>query len=210
MASRDFWFYRSLFSEKPNVASLSSIASYSELKNTFPEKFNFKIINNMFSSFLSLWDQKNFSCNVFHEYHKLTWRATVFSEKNFYTNKYIDSIHIKLSNDGFVYSDPSELSALSAQVGPRHQTIGWILLTPSELSKFSAISQFCHKFEWLNGGGGGSAKLQFQVFYNFHHDRIDFKAINKQLNRVVVVTFEPGFPESELEDHWYDEESSSN
>jgi hypothetical protein len=105
--------------------------------------------------------------------------------------------NIKLSNDGFLYSDVSKMNVARGPV-KRHNHNRWFMLHRRELDSFPFAEKFAVRVL------KGVAPLKVQLFYNTEQSRVDLKFLNESTDETVTYTFEPGYPENDYEDLWFD------
>jgi len=169
---------------------------YGDIKAKFPEKFNFEIINQHFEAFAAkkadLEDVK--ISRVKYAYDHLRYQSDIRRTTDDEGER---SYYISMSNDGFLYPDSAELQVFRSKIR-RRRSETWCMLDKKEISKFPSLVLYAQQFLKLGN------EIQCQVFYNFIEDRLDFKAFNRKDKKVLVITFEPGYPVSEFEDHWMD------
>ena len=124
-----------------------------------------------FEDLLSIMDTRYFK----FEHLSIPYLATV----SFYKGPDMDSIMIKLCNDGFEYI---------TKLGPlisRHKSDTWIALDPHQaLQHFPALSSVAKTLY-------SSAR----VYYNYVEKRLDIKLYPRSVSTVgLTVTYEPGYP----------------
>jgi hypothetical protein len=110
-----------------------------------------------------------------------------------------NEIHIKLPNDGFMYSDSSDMPTVGGAV-ERHRSPAWMKLNEGSEDVYRAFSPLVEyaadlmKCEY--------ADIRAAVYYNDEENRIDFIALNDTETRKVVITFEPGYPDKDTFKKW--------
>ena len=182
--------------------------SYKELKRIIPERFLLSNLNLIFRSWRDSWRQSPISfpeCNegkvlVAYDYDHFKYISTVFSNRlkgfPFADKEY----HIKLANNGFMYPKEDDLRVFRSGI-TRHQSSGWVQLDRSYLeTDFAEIAEFGASFLGADIHDSG---VKCQLFFNFYEDKFDFRMTFDR--KLLVVTFEPGYPcDPDLnEDFWY-------
>ena len=147
--------------------------------NNFERKFNmFELIQP--STFIYL-------------HRKIRYLGTIYID-NFenHLGQSIRNLNIKLSNDGFVYTN--KVNAFRENI-ERHSSKTWCLLDREYNDEFDSILKWCKKK--LN------CKSRVKIFYNFKEERLDIKVFGNN-KRTITITFEPGYPEIDFDDEWFE------
>jgi hypothetical protein len=80
----------------------------------------------------------------------------------------------------------------------RHKSPYWALLSESEYRL--ALDPV---LQWAQGTLNCKInELYHQFYYNFEEERVDFKIWCKEKMTGIVVTFEPGYPDTDFQDEW--------
>jgi hypothetical protein len=180
---------------------------YDAVLKLYPDRFNFALINNNFAALAArlpteyavLWRNET----TVYEFDKLRYCSTRDVVRYNYLGTPQTVLNVRLSNDGFLYPLPSSLNVFQPQVS-RHHSATWALLDRTEIARFPAVVAWCDRTALAHT----VENIRYQVFYNFMEDRIDVKAISGNGKDVVLVTFEPGFPEEGFDDYWAEPERS--
>jgi len=107
----------------------------------------------------------------------------------------VKELNIKLSNDGFIYINEYTLKTKAINKSARGYD-GWAVLDTPDQSEFRPLIDFARV--WFQ-----THALKFVIHYNFIESRIDFHVYNNAEKSSLIITFEPGYPESIVkEDYW--------
>lgn len=181
--------YREMFGISGKVQRLE--LTFLELRATLSERFDLRNLDKIFSSWKQEWNkcaralpsQPNDRLTVYYTHDHHTYRSDM------YVSNYIDNevensmLCIKLANNGFLYPPEKELKIFKEDV---HRYGGlWAILDKDHASDFSEIITFCKNYF-------GRETLKVQMFYSFKADRCEVKAFYD--NKVLLVSFEPGYP----------------
>jgi len=175
----------------------------------YASRFDFKIIGEIFNVWAAEEDAKQLSFDLQqlpvtysfpYIYDSLQYRSTVWLERSreVTKGKQFTTIHIKLSNDGFLYTDSEELRLRRSNI-KRHKSKTWCLLDDVLVVQWFGpmIKYACDKIS-----PESSDDVVIQVFYNYEEERIDFKFYDNVQGKAIVITLEPGYPENEFKDEW--------
>jgi hypothetical protein len=177
---------------------------YDLAKKTYSERFDLSRIGTIFTAWsvsVPLLNANNFATylpktqSFQYEFDKFTYKSTVLCEE--YTPKgrpLCRNIMIKLSNDGFLYSKTQELQLKQSNL-KRHHSETWCELAASEVIRWfqPLINYACSYFS--------VQQAKVKVFYSYDEDIIDFFGWNTNDN-LIMITFEPGYPDDDFEDEW--------
>ena len=182
-----FAFYCGLF-PRGAITDAARRKFTEQAKKEFPDRFNFKALNEMFDAFSTENAQidvngglpSNFNAPaVRFTYDRLVYEAKCYQESFTRKQQLVRNQCIKLSNDGFLYSHPGsslKVHKSADEVGPRHHSDTYCcLLDRSEQSKFPSLVAFSKVFL-------KTERPYFSLFDNFEESRIDFKAFNDQVS----------------------------
>lgn len=182
---------------------------YDEMKKKRPERFDFAVLNNVFMSFMKVYEQhippltsivigapkQKWNDNFFiHEGVK--YRATYDTGTRIQPDKDGKMIRsarltLHLPNNGFLYTDDTEMK-VDDHNGERyvdhHSRRTYVTLDMPVLEKIPELVKF----------GGQYLQIKYWTFYyNFLDDRVDFEVEDSDLN-CVQINFEPGYPEKDF------------
>jgi len=165
-----------------------------------PENFNLSKLCDVFASALQVIDELEegpvthktlFRLGIttyYYQADKLWYHADVKCKTSHALgHKGMHEVMIKLSNNGFLYSQPQHNTTHV------HQCLTWYKLDKSDHVQFQLLVDFANRF--LSPPPHDCA-----IYYNETHTMIDFKATNDQ--QQLVITFKPGYPEQSFEDEW--------
>lgn len=170
---------------------------YESLKNSMPERFDLKNLDNIFSSWfkelnndvtnlppLNSTSTGKFGVVYQHDNHKYlsdhyisTYMMKGVTNKEFRT---------KLANNGFIYSKPFASDGINIfkDAQSRHRSTTFVKLDVSHIDSLKKLKEFAANYL-------GTNKLSVKLFYDFYYHRFDFKAYNRDdQSKGVVITFE--------------------
>jgi hypothetical protein len=179
------------------------------LRDQFPERFDLSVID---AHFGSLVDQSGDQIRrVFTEHYLgsksydkqpvkhlrdgLFWFTTLVSKNTPWGRQF----HIKLSNDGFLYPERTDL-ARHPGYRSRHGQDRWVALAAEEIERVPSVVAFVSSLL------GDPAELDIEFFYHDKELRMDLKFFSNGAEegqqRCVVVTFEPGTPHHDSDEKY--------
>lgn len=177
------------------------------MRTLFRTSPNFQVLNECFDSFLAGNAPGNggqattFAIDtVLYLHGEQLYRATC-SESTMSSGTTVFLYqHINLAHDGF-FCAHREAQLMVVETAAQGTDGLHCLLAHTELSKFPSLVAFSKKFLCTE-------TPKFQVLFDSHKERIVFKALSTEVvpNKVLMVTFESGYPESPVEHMWYNEE----
>jgi hypothetical protein len=170
-----------------------------------PERFDLKILNDVFKSFLSgkpklikdikesdfkdLISENQYKSKVLFSYDERTWTGTVIRHK-WYNNedeKEWFTYSIKLPNDGYFYNQSYCDKSSKGEY-----------LKQDSYHKLQDIFDYMYQFF-------GKNEFKTRVFYLTKRNRINIKAMCPKLCVWLQITFENGYPKEEVTE-WYDQD----
>ena len=177
---------------------------YEELKQNFPERFNFSQLNNVFKSFITIFGPQipsltttnnDMTCSFYHD--GLKYRAKYdtgpISKADDNGNVHrCARLTIHLPNNGFLYTKDRDIDEVDDRDGQRyvnhHKSSTYVTLDKPILDKIPDIVQYCDKYLHIK---------YWTFYYNFQDDRVDFEVEDSNFN-CVQINFEPGYPEKDF------------
>jgi hypothetical protein len=169
-----------------------------------PDRFNLKILNEVFKSFLSsrpklirkikkedfenLQAEVPFKNKCMFDYDNRTWVGTIVKHKWYPKEDGPDwfTYSIKLPNDGYFYNQSYQDKSIKGEY-----------LKEDAFHVLEDIFNFIFEFF-------GDHKFQTRVFYLTWRNRMNVKAVCEELRVWLQITFENGLPKEKVTE-WYDE-----
>lgn len=209
--SLDYQLYAMRF--RPDLAEIIHYEemNYESLKHSKPERFDMKNLDNIFVSWFKelnddvtnlppLNSTSTGKIQVVYEHDNHTYFSDHYIST--YVSKGVTNkeLCVKLANNGFIYSKPVASDGINVfkTAQPRHRSTTFVYLDISHISSLQKLKKFA-------GDYLGTKKLIVKLFYDYHSDRFDFKAYNKDdRSQGVVITFEdlPARDDNFDEDYW--------
>ncbi len=206
--SSKFQLYSKIF-PSPHMARLHAIA-YVDAQARFSNFFSLTRLVEIFQAWASTPSAKTIQVNVPHdrktyinyEFDKLNYRSTIFTTEEAAPNATIKDLqfHIKLANDGFLYKKPQDVRLRGPKFDfARHRMEHWY-----ELDKTEFGTALAPLWQYAKGifGLASDSMLPGKVFYNYEYERIDVILYDRPNHRMLLITFEPGYPNSDFDDRW--------
>lgn len=184
-----------------------------ELQKEFPENFRLDRISSIWQAYTldneelipSPNNTQSEEMTLFYTYENLDYRSDVRWRYIKKKNRKFHNLQITLSNDGYLYTPHDQLETLDYKEEIYwHNRTGWCLLDLNDRNiqtYFKPILDFIEKWYSQHPNKSKSNYVKYVLYYHYEERRIDVISEVLELNVAIVISFEPGYPESPIEDY---------
>jgi hypothetical protein len=182
-----------------------------QLHPILPEQYNLSVINSNVDAFLTVFSTvvqqvfcdydgiNSIERKYLYTFDSLLYQVDVSVLPTSYKGYLNQSYNLRFSNDGFLYLPDTDYAQMKSGI-KRHHGENWSSLQPSQCHQLPAILCFVTLLLGTDYG--------IQFFYCQSLQRMDLKFINRQRNRCLTFSFEPGYPaQDSFEDYWFEDRS---